>query len=51
MFQIILTEQERQNLLLFLNRVNLTGAEVPAYTEIQIAIAKGVKHEADREQA
>jgi len=51
MFYIELTEQSKSNLLAFLNRVNLTGAEVPAFTEIQIAIAKGVKNETDREQA
>ena len=29
-----LTEKQKQNLLIFLNRVQLSGAEVPAFVEI-----------------
>lgn len=33
-FTIQLTDLQRKNLIGFLNRVQLTGAEVPAYLEI-----------------
>ena len=35
---IELTEKQKQNLLIFLNRLQLSGAEVPAYVEIMRAI-------------
>jgi len=35
-----LTEKQKQNLLIFLNRVQLSGAEVPAYIEIVQAVNK-----------
>jgi hypothetical protein len=38
--KIELTEKERANLIVFLQRVNLTGAEVPAYVEIVSALNK-----------
>ena len=37
---IELTEKQKQNLLIFLNRVQLSGAEVPAFIEIMQAINK-----------
>ncbi len=37
---IELTEQQHKNLLAFLNRINMTGAEVPAYLDILGAINK-----------
>jgi hypothetical protein len=36
------TEDQMKNLAVFLNRVQLTGAEVPAYLEIVQAINKPV---------
>lgn len=36
--QIDLTDQQRQNLVIFLQRVSLTGAEVPAYVELVKAL-------------
>lgn len=41
MLTIALTEQQRNNLLVFLNRVDIKGAEVPAFTEIMLAIHQG----------
>lgn len=38
--KIEFTENERANLITFLQRVQLTGAEVPAYIEIVSAINK-----------
>jgi hypothetical protein len=38
--KIDLTDQQRQNLITFLQRVQLTGAEVPAYLEIANALNK-----------
>lgn len=37
---IELTKEQRDNLIAFLNRVQLTGAEVPAYLEIVQALNK-----------
>ncbi len=36
------TEEQMKNLAVFLNRIQLTGAEVPAYLEIVQAINKPV---------
>jgi hypothetical protein len=40
--KIDLTEEQMKNLAVFLQRVQLTGAEVPAYLEIVQAINKPV---------
>jgi hypothetical protein len=40
---IELTQQAKQNLLGFLNRVQLSGSEVPAYIELMQMIQQGIK--------
>lgn len=37
---IELTEKQRENLIVFLQRVDLKGSEVPAYMEIAAALNK-----------
>lgn len=37
------SEAQHKNAISFLNRVNLTGAEVPAYMEIMTALMSGKK--------
>jgi hypothetical protein len=40
MLKIVLSPEQRQNLLLFMQRVDLKGTEVPAYMELVETIAK-----------
>lgn len=44
---IELTKSQRENLILFLQRVQLTGAEVPAYLEIVKALNEPFLKDAD----
>ena len=37
---IELTKEQHRNLIVFLNRVQLTGSEVPAYTDIMTILMK-----------
>lgn len=46
---IELTEQQKNNLILFLNRVNMTGAEVPAYVDLLGAISNPVNEKQVKE--
>ena len=39
---IELTPQQRENLVMFMQRIQLTGAEVPQYIEIAAALNKPV---------
>lgn len=43
MIEITLTEEERNNLLVFLKRANLKGEEVPEYVKIINKINEGKK--------
>lgn len=52
--KIELTAQQRSNLIIFLQRLNLTGAEVPSYLEIVAALNapfKGECKECSEEEA
>lgn len=40
MYKLMLTEEDRKNLILFLERVNMTGKEAIAYLQILQAIQK-----------
>jgi len=42
---IELTQQAAQNLLGFLNRVQLSGSEVPAYVELMQMIQAGIRRD------
>jgi len=42
---IELTEKQKHNLLIFLNRIQLSGAEVPAYVELIKSIHEGKSSE------
>jgi hypothetical protein len=45
MLEIKLSEQERNNLLVFLKRVNLTGEEVPEFVNLTNKIGSAKKIE------
>ena len=47
--QINLTIEQRKNLIVFLNRVQMSGAEVPAYLEIVNALNEPFKKEKIKE--